>query len=305
MIATAAQLPGPGVYQMSDAEYFALPYASKSRLCALMKSAEHLKHEIETGGEEKRCFDFGSAFDAFVLTPETFAQQVAIAPDVNKRTNAGKAEYAEFEEANRDKTIITADEFATIKDMAQSLREHAVASRLLWGAAGKNQVVLIWDDEETGVRCKAKIDRYTTYADDQYLTPDGLPVTLPVHIDLKSARDCEPGIFAKHAEDYHYPLQVVHYRNGRDTETRRQGRIVTHARFFFIVCDKTPDIGRRHHVEVMEYDEADLEHVARVRRDLLLKWKQCHETNTWPGRPQRINLLRRPTWAVNQEATAA
>ena len=53
----------------------------------------------------------GSTVHCMLLRPEMFNDEFAVAPDINKRTNAGKEEWAIFVSQNANKTVIENDTY--------------------------------------------------------------------------------------------------------------------------------------------------------------------------------------------------
>jgi len=53
----------------------------------------------------------GSLIHCMLLRPELFNDEFAIAPEINKRTNAGKEEWAVFCALNSTKTVVTNDDY--------------------------------------------------------------------------------------------------------------------------------------------------------------------------------------------------
>ncbi|MGQ0455113.1 hypothetical protein ACT4UM_27655 [Bacillus sp. SS-TM] len=68
-------------------------------------------------------YDLGTAFHCRVLEPEEFSNRFIVAPEFNRRTNAGKEEEKAFlmECASTGKTVITAEEGRKIELMYQSV----------------------------------------------------------------------------------------------------------------------------------------------------------------------------------------
>lgn len=69
----------------------------------------------------------GSMVHCMILQPNLFNEQFVIAPDVNKRTNAGKEEWAAFCSQHADKTVVSNEDY-----------EHA--SRLASGAMANSTI---------------------------------------------------------------------------------------------------------------------------------------------------------------------
>ncbi|EIH5818750.1 PD-(D/E)XK nuclease-like domain-containing protein, partial [Escherichia coli] len=68
-----------------------------------------------------KTLDLGTAFHCRVLEPEEFSNRFIVAPEFNRRTNAGKEEEKAFlmECASTGKTVITAEEGRKIELMYQ------------------------------------------------------------------------------------------------------------------------------------------------------------------------------------------
>ena len=95
---TAAAHPLGRVFGLSNEEYHAGPGVSKSQLDQIAESpATYIWAKNAPVDEEKlKAFDMGSAIHCLLLEPDEFKDRFIIAPPFNRRTNAGKAEEAEF-----------------------------------------------------------------------------------------------------------------------------------------------------------------------------------------------------------------
>lgn len=104
----------------------------------------------------------GSALHAAMLEPKTFRDLYCCGIKVDRRTKAGKIEWAAFEAENAGKDILTAESWATCEAMADAIWAHPLASEILSGP-GMQEVCAVWDDPETGVRCKSRMDRVSAW----------------------------------------------------------------------------------------------------------------------------------------------
>lgn len=66
----------------------------------------------------------GSMVHCMILQPNLFNEQFVIAPDVNKRTNAGKEEWATFCSQHADKTVVSNEDY----EHASRLASNAMAN---------------------------------------------------------------------------------------------------------------------------------------------------------------------------------
>lgn len=141
----------------------------------------------------------GSAVHAAILEPNRYSLLVAISEDRERRSNADKAWWSEFEAANAGKTILTPSEADTAELMTTAaLCTNETAQKLLtW--AGHREQRIDWVDQPTGLRCKCKPD---------LLTENGMV------IDLKTAGNPDPSRFAWACNEYGYHRQAAFYLDG-------------------------------------------------------------------------------------------
>ena len=216
----------------------------------------------------------GSALHALVLEGEdAFAARYAVAPDVNKRTNAGKAELAAFMEANPGKELLSAEQVATIRAMAAAIEAHPKAARLL-AKCGERELSIFWEDPTTGVACKGRLDG---------CDPDGGLV-----LDLKTAVDASPKGFGQAAAKFGYHGQAAFYLKGLAEEGR------TDAAFVFLAIEKAPPFA----VGLYHIDGEELEAGRTMVEQYLDTYARCEAAGEWPGYSPDVEPLNMPKWAI-------
>lgn len=180
---------------------------------------EWSKRAPVNGGKTKE-LSIGDAVHALLLEPERFTQSYVVAPELNLRTNDGKAKLAEFEAANSGKTIMSAEEGEQIRMMVDSIMAHPQARELI-EADGLIERSYFWQDGPTGLRCKCRPDKF--------IPERGLLV------DVKTT----PSIakFSYSVEDFRYYVQDPWYCDG----VKKFGNDV---RMAFLVAQKTAELGR-------------------------------------------------------------
>jgi len=89
----------------------------------LIKSNPYFYYEGIRQELKSDVLDFGSLFHSMVLEPETVDEMYAVEPAFNKRTNAGKADYAQWKEDNKHKVIILQDDFNLAKKLADKAKK--------------------------------------------------------------------------------------------------------------------------------------------------------------------------------------
>ncbi len=101
---------------------------SYSSIKEFQKSPRHYLEYINTQRTAPTdATKLGSMVHCMILQPNLFNEQFVIAPDVNKRTNAGKEEWATFCSQHADKTVVSNEDY-----------EHA--SRLASGAMANSTI---------------------------------------------------------------------------------------------------------------------------------------------------------------------
>lgn len=279
--------PEPGIYpDVSAAVYHAWPAASNSRLSKLKRSPAHLKNYLDNGEDDTDAFRIGRAFHAAVLEPDWFQRMYGVAsPTCDRRTKAGKDEWKALEDEFGDGQVLKHAEHADICRMRDNV--YAIPRfRKLFTGEGRNELSLVWDDPATGVRCKARIDRYH-------------PTLLPggVIADLKSTRDASRRAFERAAYDTGIYRQAAMYlrganANGLNVET-----------FAVIAVEKEPPYctaGYAYTSGSVDAGEAEMD-------KLLALYKQCMESGRWPGYSDQFEPLALPHygWGEVSEDTEA
>lgn len=242
---------------MNDREYNALPGIRRSDLWHMNTTPMHFKYHIEHPEEPTKALTFGQAAHKYMLEPDTFWDEFAVIPNVDRRTKAGKEDYRAFAEANVDKTWITEDEFDIIAGMRAELFRDPYYADLM--SAGEHEQAITWTDDETGEPLKMKAD----ILDD----------VNRVIYDYKTTVSCADGAFERDARRYGYDFQAGFYTAGIESERlERYG-------FGFIVQEKTPPYAVRLYI-------CDRGFIAQGRakfRRLLNQYHECKVADDWPG----------------------
>lgn len=255
--------PELGIFQNIPAEaYHSWPGASKSRLWSLKgRSPAHLKYEMENPTDPTPAMVLGSATHARILEPDTYADCVAVAPQVDRRTKIGKTAWADFVAQSDGKTIIKADEAATIEAMREAIMAHPEARKII-EAPGDIELSGRWVDPESECLCRLRADKRLTE------TPE------PIIVDLKTTVDAGPYGFPWEMAKYGYHVQAAHYLSGMTMAT---GDV--HAHFIIIAVEKTPP----YVVAVWYVGALSIESGENELRPLLKTFAECVRTDTWPA----------------------
>ena len=117
---------------MDDREYHALPRLSASGAKTLLKSPARYHHERQHPARPTAAMEFGTMFHALVLEPAVFANRYVIGLQVDRRTNAGKAAWEQWQADNQGKHAVSPEEWDRVHAMARAV-ERSGAGDLMTG----------------------------------------------------------------------------------------------------------------------------------------------------------------------------
>lgn len=221
-------------------------------------------HAVNKTWDETPAMTIGNAVHALMLEPETYRDQFAVAPKVDRRTKAGKAEWAAFCEESGDKTILTMDDSEKVLAIVNALSSHPIASRVLSGGEGEHSYFA--PDEKTGLMLKCRPD---------YVNGGAL-------IDLKTTRDASFEGFSRQIGNLGYHLQAAFYL---DVYNNSQGTDLNE--FFFVAVEN----GTPHGVAVYQLDEAHIEAGRQAYRQALDTYAEYLELKMNEKEPGKIDSM--------------
>lgn len=265
----------PGIYSDVPADLYHRRepgVASKSALDLVHRSPAHLKQWIDGKiDEESAAFRFGKAFHCALLEPEIFAKTYVVKPTFKGK--GSKARKEEWEAENAHVLTIDMEDKETIEGMIRAVRSQPIASEML--RDGEPEATLIWDDEATGLRCKARAD---------YLIRDA-----GVVIDVKTTDDARAESFKKSVANYRYHVQSAHYLEGLIATLKAPAE-----RFVFVAVEKEPPFN----TAIFMLDAKALTKGQDLRRADMALLAACVDTGIYPGYDESIQLLSLPPWAA-------
>lgn len=247
--------------RLSNAKYHAHPALSRSKLFWLTSSPAYFRYRMDNPSPATDALTFGSVFHKLALEPRYFSREFLIAPEINRRTNAGREQYATImarAEAGH-RTVIEQDMYDLAAAMVQSLMKNRYARLLLDGAQVERS--FFWTDEITGTRCKCRPDAINVVGSTAYI------------IDLKSCLHADPSAFRKDAVAYGYPLQTAMCREGVRRATGLD------CKFIFACVEKSAP----HLNALYEADELFLRYGEDQMRELLDLHHDCTLSGNWYG----------------------
>ncbi len=265
-------------FGMPDKEYFAIDAINQSRLKLAAKSPAH--YQANAGGPSNPLVGLAfhakmsGTFDGIYCPPR---QCTGVLKNGNPCKNAAKAvtDKGLFcgvhicgEPTGQE--ILTQPEFEIVVGMA------AKAKTLCSG--NHYEVVILWDDRETGLRCKAKLD---------LIQSNGANI---VAYDYKSCADASPAGFKSACCRYGYDIQAAFYMRALQAV---YSPCLTE--FNFVAVEKEPPFSGA----VYSLD-GDWMALADSRVSSLLQIvKNCTDANVWPGYQDQV--LSAPAWFLKNE----
>lgn len=262
---------GPGLHLgVEESLYHALPGLASTGIKNMLKSPAHYQHSLKHR-TEKSVFDVGHAAHAKILGVgmgvATYPDE-HLTPSGNVSTKAATVAWASEQRAN-GLVPVAPNEVRAVDAMAEAVLAHPEARPLFEG--GNPEVSLLWDDPNTGVRLRGRID---------YLHPY-------LAVDLKTTRNADPREFARTAVNLGYAEQAVHYTNGLTAIT---GDV--NPNFLHVLVEKEPP----YLVSVVELDDVFLFIAAQRVRRAIDTYAACLASGEWPGYPSTVHSIAAPGW---------
>lgn len=261
---------------MSNKEYREHEGISKSMLSKIAKSPMHFKYALDNPQEDTPALLFGRALHKYILEKDYFYKEYAVAPICDRRTKEGKEIYKAFEIESNGKDVISADDFQTIKDMAETALKNPYVVKLLDGI---HEHSFFWIDDATGEPCKCRPDCISEIGGQHIL------------VDYKTTEDAETEAFKKSAIKYSYDLQAGMYAEGMKKNTGNDYI------FIFIAQEKKPPYA----VNILQADEFMMKEGTQLFHDLMEIYHECKVTDNWygyMGENNEVSNLGLPNWLM-------
>ena len=194
----------PGIYENVPFDtYLSWDCFSKSMVKSALISTAHLHHYINNGKKQTKEMALGSLLDCMLLEPEIFADKFAekltTYPDDPAKKWSGNSHSCRAwlaDKIERGIVVYSRSDYEKCVEMIGNIADHETANK--WINDGKNQVSIVWEDHETGIMCKSRID---------VLKEDMLT-------DLKSTVNASPSEFKRTLNNFGYHIQNSMYSEG-------------------------------------------------------------------------------------------
>ena len=246
---------------MNDREYNAMEGIRRSDLWKIKQSPLHFRWHMDHPEEPTPALIFGRAMHKYLLEPETFRDEFAIAPSCDRRTKEGRRIYEDFVDSVGDREVLTLDDMERIGEMKRALMENDDVAELMSKIVMREEPFQ-WIDAETREICKVKADAIIEY------------VSGVRHIiDYKTTASCADGAFERSVRKYGYDFQAGMYVEGVNSA------LLDSLGFIFIAQEKEPPYASR----LYYCDAGFIKRGMAEFHDLLRTYHECKIMNTWKG----------------------
>lgn len=289
---------GPGIYlDVPFVQYCLIPAINQSSLALMKLSPAHFRYGART--EETPALGFGTLVHDGHLDPNLLSSHYVVVPEESltdvvqnecrtqgrelfkapKQSGRYKELVSQFLLQHPGKQQVSLSWMTDLAHMLKALDNHPRTSRLF--ERGTPEVTLVWEDADTGLLCKGRID--------------WLPEKFPCLVDLKSTIDNLDWCLDKW--DYH--IQGAFYLDGWSTLVTKQHiklppAIKSYHRprpsFEFVVAEKKPPYS----VRCAPADSKALVWGRNEYKFLLRKIAACRAAEHWPGPADPA------TWSVSR-----
>jgi hypothetical protein len=204
----------------------------------------------------------GLATHAMCLTPSVWHEQFAVCPKVDRRTNAGKQVWQEFNDANVGKTILTEEEYDTVCGCFTSYSSSKIHDTISKAKSIHIEKPIFSEFVIDGMKVAVK------GIPDIYIEDTG------TIFDLKTLGDVPtPKNMAVSMNRSDYYGQAAYYKMLLES----QGKTVNEIIFGFVEKNKP------HCFALATPNEYNLNNAIDRVRNLLFSYNQCKETDFWPS----------------------
>jgi len=265
------QPPPPGIYENIPPDtYFAWDAVSNSRLNLMARSPAHYNAGFQ--GEPTPAMSLGSLCHAGVLEPLEIAKRFTFEPDwasdprnttsdgarsFSASTKFVKEMKSKFRELHHNSEIVSEDQFNRMVGISTTLSNCEVMRGLM--SSGKPEVSIVFDDAETGLRCKSRCDWL-------HVGKGG-----SVLLDLKTTADASE--FERSIVKYGYHRQMAFYRRAVEAATGERPAV------WICAIETSAPYGHR----VAPMDPETLA-IGETELDALLqRVAECQASEQWPG----------------------
>lgn len=268
----------PGVYDMPEDAYHADPVPGGSLSASGAKKLlpphcpARFRYDQLNPPPSSRAMELGTAAHKEVLG--IGAQIVAVDAE-NWTTKAARQQRDAIRGSGG--VPLLRREYTQVQDMADAIRRHRIAGALLTPERGDPERSVFWQDEETGIWRRARLDHMPRPGNGRMIITD-----------FKTCVSASPEEIPKVVANYRYDMQDDWYRAA--VRALYPGE---EPAFVFIFQEKTPP----YLITCAELTEDARAAGERMNRAAIERYRDCAAVDIWPGYTYDIEPITLPAWA--------
>jgi hypothetical protein len=231
--------------------YDAIDAANYSTIKALAHSPAAYRYLLATPREDSDTLAFGRLVHALVLEPAMVDARWVV---WDGKVRRGK-EWDAFQAEHAGKEILRAADLDPATAIAAAVYAHPVAAQ--WLAGFEPELTVVWDDAETGIKCKCRLDG----------------VGPCIAFDLKTTGDSSERAMAAAMLRYSYHAQAAMYLDALAAAGRQVST------YGLIAAEKTAP----HKIRCYVLSDAAIEVGRTTYRKWLRTLAECRARDEWPA----------------------
>lgn len=247
-----------------DDPYFSHPALSRSDIVDLL-AGPNVYQARKENKKKSDALSFGTAFHMFLLEPERFKKEYAIAPE---GMQFNRKDGIEWKKANEGKTPIKNSNFTMLCEMTTNIKNHSWLKDKFENATMEQ--CYYFNDEDTGEALKSR--------------PDLVNIVKGCIIDFKTARTLNERSLAYEVIDLGYDIQ------GHLCVQAVLSKTGQYLPFYDVFIEKNPP----YDLIITEITIDDLIRAAVKVRQAIEIYRTCKSANSWPSlkpkEPIKLNL---------------
>lgn len=275
-----------GIYEgLSFEDYKAIDAFNQSGCLELFKCPAKYWYK-RNKQKTTKSMDFGNLVHISLLEPHLLEQKVQVMPDLTqgiltkkglpsktpKNSDEYRARVAKFYADNPNVMIVEHEELEKLVSIKNNLSDYPEI-QWFFKEKGKEELTLVWECPDTGILCKARIDK-------ALLNPNKKAYYL---VDIKTAYDADASTFSYESGKRGYHVQSAHYLDG----AKALGFASENCEFAHVVLENQAP----HLIASYQLDDDDIE----LGRLLVKRAKQiyarCKEQDDFPAYPDGIRPI--------------
>ena len=265
-----------GIYKVKFKEYQNVSYLNQSSIKHYSKSPAHYYSNKKNPKEATAAMVEGRVWHTGILEPETFFNEYAIQPKINKSTIIGKKALAEWLEEHHGKEPVTKELTDNIYQAHEQIHANPSLSPFLKG--GHAELTFLTKDPFIDFYKKGMLD---------YWHPD-----TNIIIDLKTTRNCDIDSFSRDIQNMLYHVQAAWYCDQVKEATGRKVEA-----YAILALEKTAPFSCR----LFVLPEKVIEQGRILYNRYLGIHKTCLENNKWPTFENLVVDFDPKPWFYNYE----